>query len=692
MSSAQNSDADREDFVVCVLEFAGDQGAATAALQRVFGLNEADARAILADVPVAVRRGVNRIRAEYFRRALELSGARVEVRDGAGEVVPLQTPGRAQPSAPLAPKPAGPATAPQPTAAVPPNPPSPFAQPAPSFQRAGATIAGTGPLTPPPSAAVPVVPSAAGKTLAFGTARTANDTDRASTGGWGDLEPRKPVPRPTTQKIQAPASPAAPAHRPPSQPLDAPVSPSLPGIQKLEPRQSLPEPEQRAAMQPNAEWALSLEDEGPLDSPLNAATDTSALELASTPSPGKPAPRQAAGSTADHELDEKAAAGPSLELQSDPRGLQREAPPKYGAIPAGERWKAPGTNTLAKAHRQQAIQAAESGLGDSSPPDQTRRSRPQPAARPNSRELGRPSGEAAQAPASPDALHLKAGAPADTRRGRGSAAHAMPRADEPSGRQSTRREPFVSPALSRARARGVELGFWEATKLGFSGTSISWIAKIAGAAVVLAGLADLSVRVPALGLPLLLIGLTCLLGLCSEYHRYVFWAAATREESLRERPALSVAAMMRDGVHLTGFALVSQLLVWFWLAGQLHDGHRPIAIVFSPSLWVLGFGPGFYWPIALACAAAQNRASGVWDLPLGLRALGRAPAEVGVVVLATSAAFLVSMMIAAVLVSATSLDPALALFTAAGLPVAISHALAGVWMGRVVHRRPDLFE
>jgi hypothetical protein len=150
--------------------------------------------------------------------------------------------------------------------------------------------------------------------------------------------------------------------------------------------------------------------------------------------------------------------------------------------------------------------------------------------------------------------------------------------------------------------------------------------------------------------------------------------------------------MMRDGVHLTAFALVSQLLVWFWLGGQLHAAHRPMAIVFSPSLWVLGFGPGFYWPIALACAAAQNRASGVWDLPLGLRALGRAPAQVGLVVLATSAAFVVSMMIAAVLVSATSLDPPLALFTAAGLPVAISHALAGVWMGRVVHQRPDLFE
>jgi hypothetical protein len=87
MSSVQNPDADREDYVVSVVEFAGDQGAATAALQRVFGLSESDAQTILKEVPVAVRRGVNRIRAEYFRRALELSGARVEVRDGDGSVV-----------------------------------------------------------------------------------------------------------------------------------------------------------------------------------------------------------------------------------------------------------------------------------------------------------------------------------------------------------------------------------------------------------------------------------------------------------------------------------------------------------------------------------------------------------------------------------------------------------------------------
>jgi hypothetical protein len=664
MSSAQNSDADREDYVVCVLEFAGDRGAATAALQRVFGLNEPDASALLSEVPVAVRRGVNRIRAEYFRRALELRGARVEVRDGEGEVVQAQAPGRAQPSGPLTPRA-------QPLAAKPIAAPS--AQPKPAG--ANATIAGAGPMAAPLSAAAkPLALSQSGKTLALGgiaandlRAGAANDAGRvsASAGGWGDLEPRKPANRGATQKIEPPTStldrPAAHPFGVPAGQVDAPK----PANRERE------EPLEQSSEQADA-WALSLgEEAGPLDSPLEPLMEGHAVELASMPSPGQRAPQRAAEGPPTLDFDENTL-GPSLELRSDPRNLQRESAPRYEPIPKGERWKAPGTDTLAKARRKQDLHALESGFSDG-------RSAPAPS----------------RGPAAPHRLsdaHSSPHGPAAAR-ARVSGGHAT--ADEdPSGIHSAvRRPPFVSSAISRPHAaRNVELGFWEATKLGFSGTSISWIAKIAGAAVVLAGLAQLSVRVPALGLPLLLIGLTCVLGLCSEYHKYVFWAAATREESLQERPALSVAMMMRDGVHLTCFALISQLLVWFWLAGQLQAAHRPLAVVFSPSLWVLGFGPGFYWPIAIACAAAQNRASAVWDLPLGLRALGRAPGEVAVVVLATAAAFMLSMMVAAAVVSATSLDPTLALFTAAGLPVAITHALAGAWMGRVVHQHPDLFE
>jgi hypothetical protein len=584
MSSVQNPDADREDYVVSVVEFAGDQGAATAALQRVFGLNEAGAQTILNEVPVAVRRGVNRIRAEYFRRALELSGARVEVRDGDGSVMARAneaTTARAQLSGPMTGVQARPASQPMAAGAV----------------------------------SEPQI----GKTIAFGSA-AANDTARANPGGWGDFQPFKSAaakPAPPKQEPQAP---------PPKQTPDAPASPAASAAEQ---------------------WALSLDaEQGPLDSPLGAPMADHALELASLPSPAGPANKYRVEEPPAPEIAAaNAASGSALELDAEPpRTLQRESGPRYDAIPAGEQWRAPGTDTLARARRKQSVEAHDSGFGD-------------PALPP----LPIPSGPARPQPGS--------------------------------GELKAARKPVASPRIVRPRdsSAALDLGVWEAVRLGFSGTAISWIAKIAGASVVLAGLAQLSLLIPALGLPLLLVGLTCVLGLCSEYHRHVFWAAATREESLSERPALSIANLMRDGVHLTALALVMQVFVWFWLAGQLSAGTRPIAIVSSPTLWVLGFGPGFYWPIALACAAAKNRASGVWDFPLGLRVLGRAPAEVATVVLATAAAFQLALFITASIADRTSLDPSLAFFTAAGIPIAISHALAGALMGRLVHGRPDLF-
>jgi hypothetical protein len=612
MSSAQNPEADREDYVVSVLEFSGERGAATAALQRVFGLSEVDARAILSEVPVAVRRDVNRIRAEYFRRALELSGARVEVRNGAGEVVSAATAPRGQPSGPL----------------------SPRAQPSAPVDVAAAASQ--------PTAAGPVSQRHLGKTLALG-APAANDATRPSSGGWGDLEPFKPT-----------AAKPAPAKREPLAPATKPEAAPAP-----------PAPED--------EWALSLDAApGPLDSPLTATTPHAdrALELASEPSPARAAKKPASVEEPNAlELEDQSVPdGPTLELDVEqPRVPERVSTPRYDAISAAEHRRAPGSETLAKARRKQAVQSQGSGFGDPRSAEPVSATRPRVGPRP-------PSGD----------LHLKASIPDERRK------PAEPRINPSAARAS---RPLGSPPLMAPHSGSrLELGVWEAMILGLSGTSVSWIAKIAGASVVLAGLAQLSVRVPPLGLPLFLAGLTCVLGLCSEYHRYVFWAAATREDALRERPALSVAMMMRDGVHLTAFALLSQVLLWFWLAGQLHDAHRPLAIVFSPTLWVLGFGPGFYWPIALACAAARNRASGVWDFGLGFRALGRAPADVAVVVLVTAAAFMLSLMLAAAIVSATSLDPTLALFTAGGLPIAISHALAAALMGRAVHARPDLFE
>ncbi len=58
-----------------------------ARLQRVFGLDAEAAARLVARVPTTVQRAVSPVRAEYFRRALALLGAEVEVRDPHGRLI-----------------------------------------------------------------------------------------------------------------------------------------------------------------------------------------------------------------------------------------------------------------------------------------------------------------------------------------------------------------------------------------------------------------------------------------------------------------------------------------------------------------------------------------------------------------------------------------------------------------------------
>ncbi|HEX4354514.1 MAG TPA: hypothetical protein VHZ95_16410, partial [Polyangiales bacterium] len=69
-----------DSYDVVVLAFEARDEAPAAALQRVFGVERATAEALVRDLPAVVRRGVNAVRAEYFRKALVSIGAQVEVR------------------------------------------------------------------------------------------------------------------------------------------------------------------------------------------------------------------------------------------------------------------------------------------------------------------------------------------------------------------------------------------------------------------------------------------------------------------------------------------------------------------------------------------------------------------------------------------------------------------------------------
>ena len=76
-----------ESYDVVILAFEAGAEPAALGLQRVFGVDRAAADALLSELPRTVRRGVNRPRAEYFRRALVSIGARVEIRNALGETL-----------------------------------------------------------------------------------------------------------------------------------------------------------------------------------------------------------------------------------------------------------------------------------------------------------------------------------------------------------------------------------------------------------------------------------------------------------------------------------------------------------------------------------------------------------------------------------------------------------------------------
>ena len=644
MGSAQGVDAEREDYVVSVVEFAGDTASAQAALQRLFGLTEANASAVLREVPVAVRRGVNRIRAEYFRRALELAGLRVEVRDGDGTVVQPQAAGAVtQPQAARPPQPqaaAAPIQAPAgPLHATDRAPPRPVSAP----------LTAAGPAARESQRATPF-----GATLVMGgspapeglvlPAAPANDVPKPVP-KWGELQ-RPSVPRASQADLEADLarsleSPpweseavqldAAPAAAAPSAGGASPWSAQTRAAQapNVGPRELDADPSREIARQPwaGAAAAASADPSGPRELEADAAAGPR-LSL-------DPNPRAA---TAAHEPPERTSSAeqslPGLELAVDVR--RRESSPRYEAIPAGERWRAPSAQIVARAQRKNEFHEMQSGMGDL---------RPSP----------RPPGMPAPAPA------------------------AAPRRPAPA-------------APAPATKRSADLGFWEVAGLALSGSAVRWIVAIAGVGIALGPIAVLCQRLPWVGVPLLLAGLCMQLGMCVEYQRSAFWAAAAGDERLDATPKLGLSHLIRTGIHPLGLALATDVLLWVWIGSQWAGAQSAIAMASAPALWALGFGPGVFWSIALANAAAHNDVRSLWNVPQSLRSLSRAPLALLQAAVAAGLAFGLILLVASAVLSALRLHGALAIVLASGLAAALSHGLMGAWMGRALRARPELFE
>jgi hypothetical protein len=122
-----------ESYDVVILGFEPRAEPAALGLQRMFGVDRAAADALLLELPKTVRRGVNRPRAEYFRRALVSIGAHVEIRNALGEALASARP--PSPKAPTslpraAPSPPAQTSRPPLSAVRAPNPPTSHGPPA----------------------------------------------------------------------------------------------------------------------------------------------------------------------------------------------------------------------------------------------------------------------------------------------------------------------------------------------------------------------------------------------------------------------------------------------------------------------------------------------------------------------------------------------------------------------------------
>ena len=95
--------------------------------------------------------------------------------------------------------------------------------------------------------------------------------------------------------------------------------------------------------------------------------------------------------------------------------------------------------------------------------------------------------------------------------------------------------------------------------------------------------------------------------------------------------------------------------------------------------------------MAVATASLYNRFQGVWYVPVGLRAILRAPLEYACIALIGYATFLLPWLVCSVLGRAAGL-PDIFFLAIAGLPLAASHAIMGTLTGQLMRSRPQLFE
>ena len=707
---------------------------------RVFGVDEPTAQALLAALPAMVCQAVNQARAAHFARALVSIGARLEVRNRAGELVEVAEllegvrdsrevrAERAQPendndvAAPV---------------------------------RGSAALADTLGATPTPA------PQAL-DTETLQHAPTAPRIAPEPGPGWGELQ-REP------QRARPPSQPLAAVREQLSRELLVPQAPAGAGprefaAQDSDQRLSL-EPQPRAparaggqpltaAGQHPAMRGMSRPLSGQLTQPLTAAEFVGRArapsgKLVKDAEPAAPpAPVEQANDWSDVGLPERAASAAADDTSSWMLGNAPEAdgPSTTGQDPRLHTDALSGPALSLDPGAVRAV-ASRAGVAYEAAPGRARKPGADDAARaaaPRARaDSAKLAGGAGRAP---DAATVRAGAsrareaPAGLRASvdrvsaHGDEDPAVQRGSAAGGRGAGRRSrddsavaragdraaravDAAAPALDNAAANGggaaraaasVRRGprdadddsdFWdsftETLAFPFRGSGIAWLVSLGIWAICASVLTVLAVTAPVAGLTVMFFGNSSVLALCADYHRHCMWAVANHDGMLVRGPEFDPTHIMqeyvRGGVHVTGFAALCQLPLALWLAFALgHDGQRLLDLTFSVRFWALAALPSLYWPMAMATASLYNRGSGVWFVPVGIRAIVRAPLMYFAVFAAGALTFVVPWFVLAAVAREAGIPGSLML-AIAGFPLAASHGVMGALTGLLMRSKPNLF-
>jgi hypothetical protein len=239
-------------------------------------------------------------------------------------------------------------------------------------------------------------------------------------------------------------------------------------------------------------------------------------------------------------------------------------------------------------------------------------------------------------------------------------------------------------------------GFADALMYPWQGRGVAWLISIALWSVCVHLLTAMSQVVPFVSWGLLFMANSSLLAFAADYHRRCMWGVANAEQPLEEGPDFDPTRIwhgyMRSGANLSVFLIVSQIPLVSWVISAVSsDGIGGLAVLLSKRFWLLACLPALYWPMAVATASLYNRFSGVWYLPVGLRAIARAPLEYLVIFATGAFVFLCPWLVCALIARAAGLPSAFVL-AISGLPLAASHGVMGALTGQLMQAKSDLFE